>query len=200
MAVGEGAFHFAEVVGRIVGPVLTGHGFAPAASSTSSRVNYRRGGVVVSLAYFVEDLPTPWVAVDIGLAALDNPAQLVGLWRALPDDARAREYPSWRFHDDESLDAVVSRIVNEVLLTFGPPLWDSEADIEDLLAKQMDETESRYLEDRRRADLLRARRSFDEGRFQDAIDGFGMIGTEALSAADRRLLYLARQRLGDPDA
>ncbi len=88
-------------------------------------MTYRRDGVLVSFAYYVEDLPSPWVAIDIGVVADDGSHHLAGLWRALADDEPARGFTAWRFDDPASLDEVLQRVVTEALAVHGPRLWDS---------------------------------------------------------------------------
>lgn len=187
--------YFADAVNRIVGAYLARHGFS-LADGSSSRVTYRREGALVSIAYFVEDLPSPWVAIDVGLVEGDGEHQLAGIWRALADDDPARSYTGWTFDDPLSLDRLLERLVGDVLAVHGPQLWESESALRSLLATQADEVETRYLEDRHRVELIQARRAYDEGRFQEAIEGFVLIGNDSLSAGDRRRLYEARKKLG----
>jgi hypothetical protein len=170
------------------------HGFSRTENVSPNRVTYRRASVLVSLAYYVEDLPSPWLAVDVGLVGDDGSHRLAGLWRALPDDEQASGYTRWTFHDSASLDELLRRVVAQVLAVHGPRLWDSKDTLDRLLATQADEVETRYLADRRQADLLQARRAYDEGRFQDAVDNFILIEPDSLSAGDRRRLHEARKR------
>lgn len=194
----EPARYFAEAIEEVLGPHLTDLGFTRV-DVTRTRVTYRRGRVLLSFAHFVEDRPAPWVAIDLGLERADGSRHLAGLWRALADDEAARAYTTWRFQDQASLHRLLQRLATDVL-PIASNVWESEPAIEALLAAQADEAETRYLEDRRRADLLRARRHYDEGRFQDAVDAYVLIGPEALSAGDRRRLYEARQKARSGDA
>ena len=136
------ARYFTTAVFNVLGDYLAGEGFSLQVESPR-RVTYRRGRTVVSFAFFLEDLPSPWVAVDVGLGEPDGSTRLAGLWRALDDDEPARRYTSWRFDSQSSLEEVLRRIRVEVLAEHGPRVWDFEASLEGLLADQSDETETR---------------------------------------------------------
>lgn len=189
----ESTRYFSKAIEDVLGPQVAGYGFTQS-EVTPTRVTYRRGRVLLSFAHFIEDQPSPWVAIDVGLQDADGSHNLAGLWRALEDDEPAREYTKWRFEDEASLHALLRRLASDVL-PIGAEVWDSETALEALLVAQAEEAETRYLEDRRRADLLHARRCYDEGRFQDALDTYVLIGPEALPAGDRRRLYEARQKV-----
>lgn len=184
---------FGEVVEEVLGSQVAERGFAREDASPT-RVTYRRDRTLLSFAHFVEDQPSPWVAIDVGLTEADGVRRMAGLWRAMADDDPARAYTTWRFEDRAALRTVLERFASEVM----PLAWkvlDSERALENLLAVQSDESETHYLEDRRRVDLLHARRSFDEERWQEAIDTYVLLGAEALTAADRRRLHEARSHL-----
>lgn len=195
-----GLGRFAATVDRLVGPFLAEQGFARG-DQTPSEVTYRRQRVVVSLACLIEDVFRPCLLVEVGTVGDDGSTQSVGLWRTMPEGDRGAAGDLWTFHDAESLEQVLHRLVAEVLPTYGPRLWDSPEALSRALAASADEAEARYVEDCRRGDLLRARRAYEEGRLQEAVDGFVLLGSSALSAADRRRLHQARKRLdGGPDS
>ena len=194
----ESTGYFAEAIEDVLGPQVRRDGFMRE-EVTPTRVTYRRGRVLLSFAHFIEDQPRPWVAVDVGLQEADGSGHLAGLWRALEDGETARAYTKWRFEDQASLASLLQRIASDVLPA-ARKIWASEPGLEALLAAQADEADTRYLEDRRRADLLRARRCYDDGRFQDAVDAYVLIGPDALSAGDRRRFYEARQKIRAGDA
>jgi hypothetical protein len=104
---------FISMVRRLIGEFLGRRGFVESVVS-ETRVTYQRDDRPVSLAYYIEDLPRPWVAVDVGLVGENQAHELVALWRALPDDEPARAYTTWTFHDEPSLEAVLVRM-KEVL-------------------------------------------------------------------------------------
>jgi hypothetical protein len=185
--------YFTSTVHRVLGSFLAAEGFHEH-SATSTRVTCLRGDLAVSFAWFVEDLPDPWVAIEIGLRSPDG-LQLCGLWKEMPAGSAAAEYPTWRFRDEESLDLVLSRLLDEVLRPYGVPVWNDHERVESMLSRQADEAESRYLAGQRDADLRRARRAFDEGRFQDSVDSYVQVDGAALTAGDRRRLHLARKQL-----
>lgn len=187
----EAVPYFAEEVKRVLGPHLGDLGFT-LGDMTASELTYLRGGVFVSFSHWPEDQPSPSVGIGIGLAGADGSRDRVALWRATAENGPAREYTSWRFHDRKSLESLLERVATEVF-PVASKVWDSEPAIEALLADQADEAETQYLERRRRGDLLGARRSFDEQRFQEAIDRYALLGPETLSAADKRQLHVARK-------
>ena len=182
--------YFASSVRRILGHYLREAGFDELAESRT-RMTFSRESVVVSFAYQPEDLPQPWVAVDIGLAE-PNGLRLFGIWRVVP--AGAADYPMWRFFDLTTLESVLARDLEELLKPYASDLWSDRERIERVLAIQASEVEDRYLADQRDADLQRARRAFADGRFQDVIDAYCQVAPDALSASDRRLLYISRQK------
>ena len=182
--------YFTAAVEEVLGPYLGANAFIPTVDSPG-QVTYRRDDVAVSFSYWMEDLPSPSVAIGVGLVAPDGSHALMGLWRALEDDA----YSRWRFNDETTLKEVLVRIVDEVLKVHGPRVWGSKDLLASLHAAQVEEAEAQHLADRRRVDLLQARRAFEERRFQDAVDTFVLLGPESLSAGDRRRLYQARKLL-----
>jgi hypothetical protein len=187
------ALDFASAVRSVVGAALEPAGFAELAS-TVTRVSFVRGDAVVSLAYFCEDMPEPWVAVEAGLRGPDG-LKLFGLWRVIPSACAAAQYWTWRFADRVSLEANLARIVEDVIWPFASDLWEDEERLERVLSAQADDAEQRYLVDQREADLRRARRAFDDGRFQDALDAYIQVSESALSASDRRKVLLARRQV-----
>ncbi|MGH9187353.1 MAG: hypothetical protein ACRD0U_16305 [Acidimicrobiales bacterium] len=185
---------FPTVVERVVGPYLTRHGFELAERSPTA-VMFKGGSARVELSYWLEDLPRPSISVAVGAAGDDGSRRMVGLWRAIPEGEPARAYPDWRFHDETTLENVLHRMVRDVLDVYGWRLWTEPGHLAGLLAEQEAEVDAHYLDDLRRADLAKARRAFDEGRFQEAVDSFVLVGAEALSASDRRRLYEARKQV-----
>lgn len=184
--------YFVSCVRAALGPFLRSAGFGEL-MCTETRVTFGCGDVAVSFAYFVEDLPESWVAIDVRLAE-PNRFKLFGIWRAIPSGSVAADYPTWRFFDKATLESVLGRDLAEVL-PYASDLWVDRAQIERILSTQAGEVEDRYLANQRDADLRRARRSFDEGRFQDSIDAYAQVAPSALSASDRRHLYLARKEV-----
>ena len=182
--------YFTAAVEDIVGPYLGANAFSPILDPPRE-VTYRRDDVALSFSCFTEDLPSPSVLISIGLLAPDGSRALVGLWRALEDDA----YGRWQFNDETTLKHVLVRVGEEVLKVHGPRLWGSKDLLASLLAAEMEEAETQYLEHRRHVDLLQAYRAFEERRFQDAVHSFVLLGPESLSAADRRRLYQAHKHL-----
>jgi hypothetical protein len=185
--------YFVSCVRTVLGPFLRSAGFDEL-TCTDTRVTFGCGDVAVSFAYYVEDLPEPWVAIDVGLAE-PNGFKLFGVWRAIPSGSVAADYPTWRFFDKPTLESVLGRDLVEVLRPYAADLWMDREQIERILSTQADEVEDRYLANQRDADLRRARRAFDDGRFQDSIDAYAQVAPSALSASDRRHLYLARKEV-----
>lgn len=191
--------YFSGAVDRIVGPYMERLGFTRAEGSEVD-VGYRRGRTFVSVSYYLEDLPSPWVSVEVGVVSDDGSHLGVALWRAMRDDDPARQYTQWRFTDEASLERVLQRVVAEVLDVHGRRVWEDEVELAGLLASQEAEVQARYSEDRLQEDLRRARRAFDVGRFQEAVDVFTLLGPENLSAADRRRLYVAQRSISSERA
>lgn len=194
MEISDGLSFFPEVVQRVAGEYMKHHGFSPRGASPT-RVWFGRDDALVSFAYYMEDLPSPWLAVDVGVADDAGHERKVALWRALEPGDPARQYTQWEFDDAESLEHVLRRVLTEVVDVHGPPLWDGQTRLARLLAEQAEEMQAAYLDASRQADLAKARRSYDQARYQEAIDGFVLVGNEDLTARDRRHLYEARKRL-----
>ena len=70
--------YFSDTVDEVLGGYLASFGFSRTHTSPT-RVTYRRDRTLVSFAYFIEDLPSPWVAIDVGLAGPDDTPHMVGL-------------------------------------------------------------------------------------------------------------------------
>jgi len=185
--------YFVPSVREVLGPFLQSAGFEEL-TATETRVVLIRDGIGVSFAYYLEDLPRPWVAVEIGIVD-QGESRLFGLWRVLPEDTPAADYPSWRFYDKVSLESVLLRDLDELLIPYASKLWADVEQIERTLSAQEDETEHRFLTDQRNADLRRARLAYEDERFQDSIDAYAQVAPTALSASDRRRQYTARSRL-----
>lgn len=189
----EAVPYFAEAIESVLGPRLADHGFT-LYEETPTEVTYRREWVFASFSHWPEDRPSPPVMVGVGLLGTDGSRRGTGLRRALTGDGPARWYETCRFRDRTSLLDVLERFVTEVV-PVACEVWDSPARIATLLAECAHEAESRNLEDRRRQDLLRARRAYDGDRFQEAIDRYVLMGPESLSAGDRRRLFVARKHV-----
>ena len=185
--------YFVSCVRRIIGPVLHDAGFTELLES-DTRLTFGRGDVVLSLAYHAEDLPEPWVAVDVGLAE-QNGFNLFGVWRVIPSSADAADYPTWRFSNEATLEAALARYVGDVLDPYVLDLCADREKIVRTLARQAAGVEDLYLVNQREADLKRARRAFDDGSFQAAVDAYAMVAPGALSASDRRRQFLARKHV-----
>lgn len=190
-----GCAFFRGAVRRVIGGWLQDEGFSEVADS-DTRVTFRRGGVAISVAYWVEDMPAPSVAVDLGFAGDDGAYRMVGLWRALGDEDPTRLHTQWSFSDEESLIALLCRMV-DVLGRRMLDICDSEGTLRDLWVCQTEEAEAEYLMEEHEARLRLARNAFDQGHFGDAIDGFVLAGLDRLSAADRRRVSVARKGLAD---
>lgn len=184
---------FPDVTEEVAGPHMARYGFTPV-SRSASEVVFARDDQRVAFAYYVEDTPSPGVAVDVGVVADDQSERTIGLWRAIPPTDPARSYPEWRFDDPSSLKRALERVLAEVLDVYGPPVWNEPSRMARLLAERSAEAEAHYLENTRGVQLMKARRAFEDGRYQAAVDDFVLVGDENLRAGDRRLLYEARKR------
>lgn len=189
---------FAPTVQRVVGPFMNAREFSLDTNS-EHRVTYSRGDSIVSFAYYVEDLPSPWVAIDVGRRGLNGDDRVVPLWRSIPESDAARGYTRWQFTDQPGLEGVLARVVNELLPSHARRLWEDDSSFGRVLAGQDAETQADYCRMQDRAALRAARRAFDEGDFQTALDKYALLGAEVLPAEDRRRIHRARAALGQRD-
>jgi hypothetical protein len=97
---------------------------------------------------------------------------------------------------------VLGRIVNDVLPAYGVSLWDDDSLVARLLAEQDADAQRAYRRTHDHSTLLAARRAFDEGSYQSAVDHYARLDPENLAATDRRRLHQARARLSSdsPDS
>jgi hypothetical protein len=186
--------YFAPTVKKVVDSFMRSHGFSPG-SMTESRVAYTRADVIVSFGYYREDLPSPWVAVDVGRLGPDGSVVQVGLWRSIPDSAPERGYTRWQFRNRPGLEEVLTRITSELLPSYGQRLWEDDSLFSRVLAAQDAEVHSSYRAMKDRSTLLAARRAFEDGQYQAAVDQYVLLGTEELTAADLRRLHQAKAKL-----
>lgn len=186
---------FAATVEDTLGERLRRLGFTPDVLAPQ-RVTYRRDRSLVSLAFYPEDaLPAP-VTVSVGLRE-DEQDKVVALWRALPGLGQVA-VASWEFHDRESLADLLRRFEVEVLAV-AVEVASDEQRITRLVDEQAKEVEAQYQEDLRRSGLAQARSAFDAERYADSVSAYVLIGSDTLSAGDRRRLLLARRRAADRD-
>ena len=113
-----------------------------------------------------------------------------------PDLDPLRDYTGWRFQTPEELEAVAGRIVTELLPACGPRLWDDGHLFARLLSRQVAEANDAYDKGLQRSAVLAARRAFDNGDYQKAVDEYEHLELHQLAAKDRTRLYRARSTLG----
>ena len=189
---------FAPTIERVVGPYMSANGFAQRAMS-EHRIVYARGLSSVWIGYYPEDLPLPWIAIDVGRRTPDGAELLVALWRSIPDLDPLRDYTRWRFQTPQELEVVARRIVKKLLSAYGPRLWDDGHLFSRLLSLQVAEANDAYDKGSQRSAVLAGRRAFDNGEYQKAVDEYEHVELHQLAAEDRTRLRRARSKLGSRD-
>lgn len=185
---------FSSTVENALGPHMVANGFLLEEVSEHC-VTYLRSQMIVLFGYYIEDLPSPWVTIDVGRRAPDGSYLLVPLWRSIPDSTEARSFTRWQFSDQKQLELILTRFVNELLPDYAQRLWDGDAVFESVLAQQDVETEAKYQQREDRVLLLSARRSFDDGEYQASLVSYALLSDESLTAQDRRRIHLARAKM-----
>lgn len=190
-------YDLASTAERLLGPTLSELGFV-IVDSEATRVTFADGRRAISLSYYREDLPAPWLAVTVGLQ--ESPAEspsLVALWRAKPRLAELQDSAIMTFDCQPQLEAGLERIRTQWLPKYILPLLKDEARVRSALAAQ----EQELLDEQERVvdsqQLRRARQLFDEGKYRGALDAYALYGQAGLPAADRRRVVMARRFIED---
>lgn len=186
---------FSTTINAVLGPDLRAQGF-DAGVPTPTGMEWSNGDAAVRVSYYPEELPSATVLVSVAPESNDEGHRWVGLWEILPPGTPPREYTTWTFDDDESLRRVLERL-RPIIAEQGPRLWTDQGRMATLIATQEADAERRRHEDETESELAVARKLFDQGRYAEARDHFALIGTDLLSAGDRRRLHVARRNASD---
>ena len=145
--------------------------------SESTAVAYGRGRCWFKIHHYVEESPRfspmltagmhsapfPWITslfsrlgrvrrAPGGRPILFNE---VGLWYVIPKDHPASRYSDWRFSSRQELEAVAPRLRDEVVIPWGPRLWDDPRHFETVLADRYRDYVEEGERDRQPADPRR---------------------------------------------
>lgn len=180
-------------VRRVLGELLRDEGFTSPVAPRPGRVTADRGRVVLEMYYLDEEPPPRSLVVALGVREDRAKERGVGLWWLLGDVAPP--YDAWTFDTQETLEAAVTRVRDEVLTPFAAPLWRDETALGLRVDEHSRELQVEYEAGERARLLASARRAFDAGHHQEARDGFILAGD--LSPVDAKRLQLARRALGD---
>lgn len=191
--------YFAEFCESIIGLFLRREGFEHTQRTEVNGVVFRRGDCFVEVTYFPEHSPTYEIMVNIGLGnEMCGPRgelQGIGLWYAIPETHPFRR-SFGTFSSKAELQAVLTRLRNEVFSTFAKPLWDDATKlrgfVDQLVRSQAEQVRQQALEDLRTGALD----AFNDRNYTQAVELYQQIGRGLLSPTELKRLEIAQKRLG----
>lgn len=161
------------------------------AAETKGRVVYVRKPVAFEFTYHVEDAPRYLLMMAIGVQE-NAGIRWLPIWPLLPHIDTVRE---WKFATEDELRGIIRSVRDDVLERIARPLWDNEEQLRRLLDEHEDRLRAAH-EHRKDEELLeRARRAFDAKHFSEAVEAYGLLGTEGLSSLDQKRQAYAQKRV-----
>lgn len=192
--------YFEPVCREVFDEYMRSHGFGRGKADKGGGLTYRRGGRFLELDYYVEDIPNYSPHVNIGLlrwATLRSGFDRIGLWYAIPEDRKERDYGLWRYSNAEELKQVVARIRDEVVDVYARPLWENPKELaawivqnsKDVKAQRRQEIEDEML---RRA-KEEAQRAFRSGDYRKAAALYSQMDDLRMSPVEKKRLELSKK-------
>lgn len=162
--------------------------------SAPNRVSYRRGDVVIRFEYYPEDaVPRP-LNVAIGLMASDGALHGIGAWELILDEPTAPRYSTWRFKDQAELRETLRRVYRDVVESSLSDYIADPSKLEQVVSASEQRRAAEYDASEAQRLVDAARRAFDAGRYQDALDNYALTGMD-LGPLDRKRRDIASRRV-----
>lgn len=162
--------------------------------SNPTRVSYRRDDVVIQFEIYPEDATPRPLNVALGLMSSDGSMRGIGAWELVPEGVTARQYSTWRFAGQSELRTTLRRVYREVVEKWLTVYFDDTGRLEDVVAASEQIRAAAHDADRVERLLRKARKAFEHGQYQAALDSYALAGV-ALGPADLKRRDIARHRL-----
>jgi hypothetical protein len=182
------------VAGRSVGAYLGIEGFE-LLTAEPTKVEYAKSGMLLSLSYYAEEAAPRGLNIGLGFRHQDGTTNTVGLWSLIPEDAMGESLALVRFTDEDELLTLLLRLRDVALPRFAARYWRQPDLLVSAVQRAAADREAMHQRAIDQKQLEVARKAFDKGDFQRAVDLFALAGDE-LSAADTQRLNIARREAG----
>ena len=197
--------YFEPIAREVFDAYMQDHGFSRGKANEIGGLTFRRGGRFMEVDYYVEESPRFSPYVSIGLLrwfTLRAGFDRIGLWYAIPEGRKERDYGLWLYSNAEELREVLIRIRDEVVEVYARPLWENPKRLSALVEQRFREAKAerdREIENemlrRTREEAERAFRSHD---YSKAATLYGQIGGPNLSPVERKRLELSKKSASKP--
>jgi hypothetical protein len=191
-------YDFPNTVKRILGQTMFQLGYV-IRDEDDAHIAYVDDRSVISLSYTLEELPTPWLSVTVGLSGIPVEAlRPIALWRAYPDVPELQVPATMEFNSQQSLVARIERVRDDWLPKLILPLFVDDSRLWAAWGELSREINEEGIENARQMlvqQIRRARQRFDTGDYEGAIQIYAACSPASLTAADRRRFAMARKLL-----
>jgi hypothetical protein len=192
--------YFEAVSREVFDDYMQTHGFARGDADEIGGLTFRRGNRFLEVDYYVEDRPDFSPQVRIGLvrwATLRSGFDRIGLWYAIPENRKERDYELWRYSNAEELKQVLTRIRDEVVDVYARPLWENPKELAALIARNSRdakaEREREIQNEMLRREREEAERAFRSHDYRKAATLYTQIGESKLSPVERKRYELSKK-------
>jgi|ERR1041385_410881 hypothetical protein len=185
--------YFQSVCHNALDSYFAGCGFAPLEFKENRiGIAYSNEEIVVDFDYWPEDFPN--YCLMIGLAFRQRNRYVrdsgVGLWYSMPNDKQEL----WRFKNEDELVGVFAHVRDDILPTFGEPLWNDPQLLRQLVTRFRSEQDAKEESGEVERQKRRAEAAFKSGHFNEVVRIYSELSSIDLSSTDRKRLAIAQKR------
>lgn len=192
---------FEPVAREVFDDYMQRHGFGKGEADEVGCLTYHGREVFVRVHYYVEDTPnySPMVTIGITRNSPLMPAfNTIGLWYAIPPDVSARDYPTWTYSNADELKQVLTRIRDEVVDVYAPPLWNDPDRLAALIDARYEEVKAERAAEIVNRNKEEAERAFKAHDYEKAARLYGLMKDSDLSHAERKRHEIAKRHSSQP--
>ena len=189
--------YFAAITAEVFDQYLRRHGFGSGVTDAAGCLTYHRGELFFQLHYYVEDRPnfSPMVTIGLERASPLVPAfDRIGLWYAIPEAVKERDYETWTFSNASDLKEVLTRIKDDVVDVYACPLWENQDQLTTLIDRRYNEVKAERTADIVNRNKQEAERAFRAHDYEKAARIYDLMRESDLSLAERKRHEIAKKQ------
>lgn len=192
--------YFEQVCRKIFDSFLGGYGFINSEADETGSVTYFKNNCFLNIYYYPEDNPnySPMIRIGFVKKSEDPPSiqfEGIGLWYAIPESVKSRDYGNWTFSTSEELEKALLRIRDEVISVYAQPLWEEPQNLRLLVNKRKKDIEEEYKANILRKKKIEAQNAFRTGNYEEALKIYSEIDRADLSTTDLKRFNIAQKYL-----
>ncbi len=167
--------------------------------STDAHVVYAAGDRFLECSYYVEGSANYELTINVGFLRRSAGGRTefdgVGLWRSFPEAEARHASSQWTFADEPSLRRLLAKLRAEAIESVALPILAEPGKLSAALDVQRRELEGAHAQGVELDRLARARRSYEAGRYDEAVRLYEQMHPLRMLASDSKKLELARRRV-----